>query len=84
MREAAFTRAARATFGNLDSEDQAEVSRLISLIEHNPEVDNRRIFDLPRPPVILRVLDDGVWQIEFYVPDEATVVIRGIAHVSAP
>jgi hypothetical protein len=84
MREAAFTRAARAMFGNLDPVDQAEISRLVSPIERNPAVDNRLIFNLPRPPLILRVLDDGVWQVEFYVPDEATVVIRGLARAPRP
>jgi len=61
MREAAFTRAARAAFAALSDGDQAEVTRLVHRIEENPAVDRRLIFDLPRYPLIFRVLDNGVW-----------------------
>jgi len=83
MREAAFTRAARAAFARLSEKDQAEVADLVRRIEENPEVDNQLIFDLPRYPVILRVLDNGAWQTEFFVADEATIVIRVIVCILA-
>jgi hypothetical protein len=67
MREAILSDAARATRANLDQRDREEVNRLK--------------FDYPRPPLTLRILDDGVWQIVYYLPDGATVRIHAISRV---
>lgn len=83
MREAALWGPARRTFDSLSEEDQAEVSRLVSLIEQYPEVDHKTTFNFPVPPLMFRLFDNHVWQIIYYVPDEATVVIRAIDRAPA-
>jgi hypothetical protein len=52
--------------------------------EIDPSVDNRTTFDLPRPPLMLRLFDNGIWQVTFWLPDEATVAITGIVRIWPP
>jgi len=84
MREAAFSPPARAAYNQLSPEDQAEVSRLVSLIEHDPTTNNPLVTDFIRPPLVLKLLDNGLWQIIFYVVDDATVKIHALAPVIDP
>lgn len=65
---------------SLSEGEQDEIDRRLALIERDPTVDHVRTFDYPRPPLILRLFDDGVWQMIYYLPDEATVAVMAIAN----
>jgi hypothetical protein len=70
--------AARVRASLMDWERE-ELDSLLAQIEEDPAVDNRLKFDLPRYPLILKVFDNGVWQIVYDLPDEATVAVYSIA-----
>jgi hypothetical protein len=84
MREAILRGDARRTFDGLTPEDRDDVLAIMRRLETDPTVDNRSTFELPRPPLILRLYDNGIWQLVYQVPDEATVAIFGIRRVRPP
>ena len=83
MREARFSTPARTFFDSLSDRDQADVLYLVLLLEQNAEVDNALRFYVPRPPPILRAIDDGTWHIVYHLPDAATVKILSIERAPA-
>jgi hypothetical protein len=84
VREAILLGNAPRVRASLPAWEREEVDALIAQIEEDPSVDNRLKFDLPRFPVILKVFDNGTWQIAYDLPDEATVAIYSIARATDP
>jgi hypothetical protein len=84
VREAVLRPGARATYLMLDEGERDAVDHRLALIEHDPSVDHRVKFEFPRPPLMLRLFDDGEWRILYYLPDQATVAIQAISHVLDP
>lgn len=78
MREAILRDNARRTFDALTSEERDDVLAIMFRLEIDAAVDNRTTFELPRPPLILRLFNNGIWQLVYQVPDEATVAIYSI------
>lgn len=79
MREAALGAEARAYYEIMSEAERAEVRRIRTRLEHDPAPDGWTTHDIPGVPSLL-LYDDGAWQVLYAVPDEATVVIRSIAH----
>ncbi|MGD9890055.1 MAG: hypothetical protein AB7R89_15820 [Dehalococcoidia bacterium] len=84
MREARYSDPARRYFDALNEKDQADVTYLVLLLEQNADVDNRLRFWYPQPPLMLRLLDDGEWQIIYGLPDAATILVLSIARKEGP
>ena len=79
MREVALRGAARAYYALMSGAERAAIDQATRLLEQNAQPDGLITFEVPGLPS-LRVYDDGTWQMVYVVPDEATVVIRSIAH----
>jgi hypothetical protein len=84
VREAILLGNAPRVRASLPAKERDELDALIASIEEDPSVDNRLKFDLPRYPLILKVFDNGVWQIVYDLPDEASVAIYSIARAIDP
>jgi hypothetical protein len=84
MREAILRGDARRVFDSLTPEERDEVLAIMRRLEADASIDNRTTFELPRPPLILRMFHNGIWQVVYQVADEATVAIFGIRRVWPP
>jgi hypothetical protein len=80
MREAILMPGAKE-YRDLMSEAEWEaVRRRINRLEQDASPDDRTTFAVPDVPGLF-TYDDGTWQMIYVVPDDATLVIRTIAHV---
>lgn len=79
MLEATFRGAARTYYDPMSPVEQASIDRVIARLEHEPAVDGVHIFGVPGAAALF-LHDDGAWQIAYAIPDDATLVIRSIAH----
>ena len=59
--------------------EYAQTERILDRLEQDPSVDGHVTFAVPDIPGLF-IFDDGTWQIVYSIPDDATVVIRAIAH----
>jgi hypothetical protein len=84
MREAVVRGQARYVYEALQEPELSDVLAILRRLENDPTVDNRTTFDLPRPPLMLRLFDNGIWQVTYWLPDEATVAIIGIVRIWPP
>jgi hypothetical protein len=79
MREAAFRRAAYASYDLISQAEREAIDRAIARLERDPTADGLNTFEIPGTTGLL-LYDDGTWQIVYALPDDATLVIRSIAH----
>ena len=54
---------ARSQIEALAPDERSEIEDIIRIFELDPWVDGYRKFDLPMPPVVIRVYDDGRWRV---------------------
>ena len=80
MREAILRPGAREYHTLMSDAERDAVDRRIQRLERDPSPDGRTTFAVPDSPGLF-FYDDGTWQMVYAVPDEATVIIRSIAHV---
>lgn len=80
MREAILLPGAREYRERMSEAEQFAVERRINRLERDASVDSRTIYGIPDIPTLF-LYDDGEWRMSYAVPDEATLVIRSIAHV---
>jgi hypothetical protein len=83
MREATFRPGARRFYGTLSNGEQGQVDILVALLERDPSVNDITTFWFPVPPHMFRLLDNGIWQLLYALPDDATVLIHSIAHAES-
>ena len=70
---------ARQQYASLDQGEQEEIDRLIDRVRADPSVDGVVRFDLPAPPAILRLFDNGTWAFVYSVMPPFVVQIWAIA-----
>ncbi|MGH2586083.1 MAG: type II toxin-antitoxin system RelE family toxin [Dehalococcoidia bacterium] len=81
MFEYVFLGRARAQYDALSPDEQEDVDRAIRLLELDPWHDGITKRDLPVPPLILSVYDDGRWRLSYRVVDHRFVEIYAIGRV---
>jgi len=79
MREAILRPSARASYNLMSDVEREAVRRRMNRLEHDPSADGRTTFAVPDIPGLF-LYDDGIWQMVYAIPDDATLVIRSIAH----
>ena len=79
MREAILRPGARDYYDLMSDAERAAVDRRINRLERDPSADGRTTFAVPEIPGLF-LYDDGTWQILYAIPDDATLLIRSIAH----
>ena len=79
MREAVLRPPARDYRNLMSDTEYAQTERILDRLERDPSVDGLTTFAVPDLPGQF-VFDDGTWRMVCSIPDEATVVIRAIAH----
>jgi hypothetical protein len=79
MREAVLRPAARDYRNLMSDAEYAQTERILDHLERDSSADGLMTFAVPNIPGLF-VFDDGTWQVVYSLPDEATVVIRAIAH----
>jgi len=79
MREAILQAGARRNYLLMSDVEQAAVDERLARLERDPTPDHVTTFAVLGAPDIF-LYDDGTWQMRYFVPDEATVVVRSIAH----
>ncbi len=79
MREAALRGQARAYYELMSPAERAAIAQRSARLERDHSPDGRTTFAHPDASVLL-VYDDGTWQMIYTVPDDASVIIRSIAH----
>lgn len=81
MFEAVYRGRFRGQFNVLSELEQAEVERLIRLIEIDPQIDNVHKADILVPPLVLRVYDNGIWRIVYRVVDDRFVELYAVTRI---
>jgi hypothetical protein len=79
MREAVLRPPARDYRDLMSDAENAQTERILERLERDASVDGYTTFAVPEIPGLF-VFDDGTWQMIYSLPDDATVVIRAIAH----
>jgi ABC-type hemin transport system ATPase subunit len=79
VREAALRGSARTYYDLMSPGERQQIDDARRLIEHHPEPDGITTLAIPDSPH-LYLYDDGIWQIIYALPDEATVIVLSIAH----
>jgi hypothetical protein len=79
MREAILQAGARRYYQLMSDAEQAAIDARLARLERDPTPDGITTFAVPGVPELF-LYDDGTWQMRYLVPDDATVVIRSIAH----
>lgn len=79
--EHVFLGGAPAQYDALNAEDQEDVDRAIRLLESDPRHDGVTKRDLPLPPIIISIYDDGRWRISYRVVDDRFLEIYAINRV---
>ena len=68
-----FLPRARTEYNGLEQDDRIAIDVRIDQICLRPDVDNLLTFDLPMPPVMRRLYDDGTWSIAYDVVEPDVV-----------
>ncbi|MGH2583791.1 MAG: hypothetical protein ACRDJE_02620 [Dehalococcoidia bacterium] len=79
MREAILRPPARAYYSLMSDAERDAIDRRIRRLEHDPSPDGRTTFAVSDIDGLF-LYDDGIWQMAYAVSDNATLVIRSIAH----
>ena len=82
MFEAVFLGRSRRQYDALTWREQAEVDQIIRLIELDPRVDNLRTFVYLHEGSVMRIYDDGRWQIAYRVVEDRYVEVYGITRLA--
>jgi hypothetical protein len=76
--EHVFLGRARQQYEALSAEEQEDLDRAIRLLESDPTHDGATKRDLPVPPIIISLFDDGRWRISYRVVDDRFLEIYAI------
>lgn len=79
MREAVLHGKTRAYCDLMGPAERAQVDQRLRRLELDPSADGVTTFELPGIPWLF-LYDDGVWRMTYAVFDDATIIIRSIAH----
>jgi hypothetical protein len=79
MRGAALRGKARDYYDLASAVERVQIDDRLRQLELDPSADGVIRFDIPGVPGFL-LLDDGLWRMTYVVRDDATIVIRSIAH----
>ena len=79
--EHVFLGRARAQYDALTTDDQEDVDRAIRLLKSEPGHDGVIKRELPVPPIIISVYDDGRWRMSYRVVGDRFLEIYAISRV---
>lgn len=79
MREIGFYGRARTYYDLMSAAERETLDRCLHRLETDPAPDDVIVFAVPGVPGFF-IYDDGVWRMSYTIPDEATIIIRSIAH----
>jgi len=80
MREITLRGAAKSYYQDVMSPlEHGSIQAAFDRLEHGPVPDGRTSFAVPGIPSQI-LYDDGEWQMHCILPDDASLVIRTIAH----
>lgn len=82
MFEAILLERARDAYDALSGEDQADVDRVLRLLELNPWTDDVTRFTAVINDVGVGVYDDDRWEIVYRVVDERFIEVIGISRIT--
>ena len=74
-----FLPRARADYETMPAADREVIDALVGQICMRPDVDGVLTHDLPMPPVMRRLYDNGAWSIAFDVIEPAVVRVFQIS-----
>jgi hypothetical protein len=80
MREAAFYGQARTYYELMSDAERPQIRARVARLEQDPSADGAITLAIPDFPRLF-LYDDGVGRMTYNVPDDATLVVRSIAHV---
>ncbi|MGD9894624.1 MAG: hypothetical protein AB7R89_04020 [Dehalococcoidia bacterium] len=80
MREAILSPAARAYRDEMSDLERTAIDRRIAHLEYHPAPDHVTTFAVPGVTGFL-IYDDGEWRMSYAILNEATILIRSVAHI---
>ena len=82
MFEAILLPAARAAYDRLSGDEQADVDRIIRLLELNPWADDTTKFTTTIGRRTAGVYDDDRWELVYRIVDDRFIEVLGISRVA--